>query len=107
MKKILPLTTLALLLGSTNLYAHHPAADIVDPDIYAMIDENVSDAHQELTFDDMGSDSVDAGGEMQASNDDLGNMGADMEEFLAAMETREEMNTMVEVEADGPMNGQR
>lgn len=43
-------------MASTSAFAHHPAADIVDPEIYAMIDENVADTpHADLTFDDMGS----------------------------------------------------
>ncbi len=55
MKEIFQLTTLALLLVSTNLYAHHPAADIVDEEIYAMIDSFVADTpHATLTFDEMG-----------------------------------------------------
>lgn len=55
MKKIFLFSTLALLLASTNLYAHHPAADIVDAEIYAMIDSYVADTpHATLTLDEMG-----------------------------------------------------
>lgn len=68
---------------STGAFAHHPAADIVDPEIYAMIDENVSDTpHADLTFDDMGRDVIDAGDSMESrDNTD------------ATMESRDEMGT--------------
>ena len=46
-----------MTFGSASSFAHHPAADIVDADIYDMIDANVADTpHADLTFDDMGSD---------------------------------------------------
>ena len=55
MKNLLKLSTLALFITSTNLYAHHPAADIVDEEIYEMIDSMVADTpHADLTFDEMG-----------------------------------------------------
>lgn len=39
---------------STAVFAHHPAADIVDEDIYEMIDSMVADTpHADLTFDQM------------------------------------------------------
>lgn len=54
MNKLLLTTAIIMALGGTTALAHHPAADIVDPDIYAMIDENVADTpHADLTFDDM------------------------------------------------------
>ena len=55
MNKFFQLITLAVIFGSTNLYAHHPAADIVDEEIYEMIDSMVEDTpHATLTFDEMG-----------------------------------------------------
>lgn len=55
MKKIFKLCAIALLLGSANAYAHHPAADIVDEEIYENIDDMVSDTpHATLTFEEMG-----------------------------------------------------
>jgi len=55
MNKIFKLSVIALLFGSANVYAHHPAADIVDEEIYAEIDDMVSDTpHATLTFDEMG-----------------------------------------------------
>ena len=55
MKKSFLTTAFIVSLASTSAFAHHPAADIVDPEIYAMIDENVADTpHADLTFDDMG-----------------------------------------------------
>jgi hypothetical protein len=122
MNKIIQLSSLALLLTSTHIYAHHPAADIVDPEIYEMIDANVSDVHQDMTFDDMGGDTTDVGGVAQSRDDDVGNMGADMggdvedvgaafsenmEDIGSAMEAREEMNSMADAEPSGPMSARR
>lgn len=43
-----------LAMFSTAVFAHHPAADIVDEDIYEMIDSMVADTpHADLTFDQM------------------------------------------------------
>ena len=121
MNKILQLGTLTLLLAGTSAYAHHPAADIVDPDVYDRIEENISEVHLDMTFDDMGGDSTDVGSAMEA-RDDAGNggaaaggdiedvgaaMGGDMEDVGAAMESREEMNSMADTEAKGPMTAQR
>ena len=53
MKKIIAAFTLSLALAVSPALAHHPAADMVDPDIYAVIDEMVSDTpHALLEFDD-------------------------------------------------------
>ncbi|MFC1773590.1 hypothetical protein ACFL3A_09590 [Pseudomonadota bacterium] len=55
MRKFLQFSTLFLAMGSANVFAHHPAADIVDEDIYAMIDSMVADTpHATMTFDEMG-----------------------------------------------------
>ncbi|MBT8448186.1 MAG: hypothetical protein KJO69_00760 [Gammaproteobacteria bacterium] len=68
MKKIILATVIAVTFVSSYVFAHHPAADIVDPEIYAMIDENTADSpHADLDVDTMGSDdnmdgSVDAAG---------------------------------------------
>ncbi len=57
MKKAIQAAIFASVVTSVSAFAHHPAEDIVDPDIYAMIDENVADTpHADLVFDDMGSD---------------------------------------------------
>ena len=106
-----------MLLTSTHLYAHHPAADIVDPDIYERIDSNVSDVHRDMTFDDMGGDTMDVGSVSQSRDTGVGNAGAatggdvedvgaefggDMDDIGAEMEAREEMNAMADREAGGP-----
>ena len=78
MNKLLKLGTLAALLTGANAYAHHPAADMVDPDVYAMIEENISDVHLAMEFDEMGSDSADMGQGMASRDDDTGNMASDM-----------------------------
>lgn len=56
MKFLRTLTFLAVfVLVALPVIAHHPAADIVDEDIYAMIDEMVSDTpHADLVLSDMG-----------------------------------------------------
>jgi len=104
MKKPITLSALALLLASTNLYAHHPAAEIIDPEIYAMIEENISDVHLAMTFDDMGGDTSEVGNAMESMDEEVGRMGGDMEDVGAAMEAREEMNAMADMEPAGPMN---
>jgi len=108
MSKPLTLSALALLVASTNLYAHHPAAEIVDPEIYALIEENISDVHLAMTFDDMGGNTSEVGNAMAARDDEGGfmgdEMGADMEDIGAAMEMREEMNAMADMEPAGPVN---
>jgi hypothetical protein len=108
MKTIFKLSALGLLAASTNLYAHHPAVDMVDPDVYAMIEENISDVHLAMTFEDMGGDTSDVGNAMEARDDDAGlAMGGIMEDVGAAMEAREEMSAMAEVEPAGPGNSRR
>jgi len=77
MNKLFKASTLAALLSSASAYAHHPAVDMVDPDVYAMIEENISEAHLALDFDDMGGSSTDMGGTM-ASNDGAGNMATEI-----------------------------
>lgn len=57
MKKVVQIAVLTSLLTSFSAFAHHPAADIIDPDTWAMIDENMVDAdspHLDLDFTNMG-----------------------------------------------------
>lgn len=55
MRKLLNITAILLFMVSTSVFAHHPAADIVDEDVYEMIDSMVADTpHADLAFDDMG-----------------------------------------------------
>ncbi|MDP2962001.1 MAG: hypothetical protein Q8N54_04525 [Sulfurimicrobium sp.] len=57
MKKALQVAVFASLLASFSAFAHHPAEDIVDADIWEMIDQNLVDAdspHLDLVFTDMG-----------------------------------------------------
>jgi len=81
MKKMLFATAVAMAFGTTAAFAHHPAADIVDPDIYAMIDENVSDTHAEMTFDDMGSEAAASMG--MAAQNATADVVSDVEEVQA------------------------
>jgi hypothetical protein len=108
MRTILKTTTLALLLVSVNAYAHHPAADIVDPEVYDRIEENISDVHLDMTFDDMGGDTTEVGSAMEARDSDVGAaMGGDVADVGAAMEQRSEMNSMADAVPAGPMSSQR
>lgn len=44
-----------LTVASVSAFAHHPAEEIVDEDIYFMIDKNVSDTpHADLVFSTVG-----------------------------------------------------
>lgn len=57
MKTVLKVAAIASLFATGSAFAHHPAADIVDPETFEMIDENVADTpHADMTADDMGSD---------------------------------------------------
>ena len=122
MNKLLLSTAIVMAMGSTAAFAHHPAADIVEADVYEMIDENVSDIHADMTFDDMGGDTIDMGGDVQSRADQVENMGAElggdfedvgaeigenMEDIGAEMETREEMNEMADSEPSAFMSSQR
>jgi len=60
MKKLFRTSLYSLAIVSMGALAHHPAADIVDEEIYAMIDEMVADTpHADMTFDSMGSSTTD------------------------------------------------
>ena len=122
MNKLLLSTAIIMAMGSTAAFAHHPAADIVDPEIYEMIDENVSDIHAAMTFDDMGGDTTDVGSAMESRDSDVGNAGAvpggdledvgaemsgDLADVGAAMEAREEVSAMADTEPSGPASAQR
>ena len=122
MKKLLLTTAIAIAMASTAAFAHHPAADIVDPDVYDRIEENISEVHLNMTFDDMGGDTTDVGSAMETQDLDVGNagtapggdledvgaeMGGDLEDVGAAAEAREEANAMADTEPSGPMSAQR
>ena len=55
MKKIFALGALTIAFGSMQAMAHHPAADIVDADVYAMIESMVADTpHATMELEEMG-----------------------------------------------------
>jgi len=96
--------TFAALLASASAYAHHPAVDMVDPDVYAMIEENISDVHLALDFDDMGGSSTDMGGAM-ASRDDAGNIATEIGNEIADIsEDISETGSMMEGIEPGSMS---
>lgn len=109
MNKTLLSTALFLSMAATSVYAHHPAADIVDPEIYAMIDENVADTpHADMTFDDMGGDMESAADAMDG-RDDMGGgaaqaeaameAGAGVSDVEATMEPRSDIEDATNVDA--------
>jgi hypothetical protein len=56
MNKLTSSLLLTAALSASPVYAHHMAADIVDEDIYAMIDALVADTpHAELDLEELGS----------------------------------------------------
>ena len=121
MKKLLLTTAIAMAMASTAAFAHHPAVDIVDEDVYIMIEENISDIHLEMEFDDMGGDTTAVGSARESIASDFGNAGAETGEDVedvgaelageldveAAMESRQEANAMADSEPSGPMSAQR
>ena len=51
MKSVVKAAAIVSLFASAGAFAHHPAEDIVDPEIYEMIDDNVADTpHADLVF---------------------------------------------------------
>ena len=53
MTKMLSIATLLLCLTVSPVLAHHPAEDMVDEEVYAMIDALVADTpHADMVFDD-------------------------------------------------------
>ena len=55
MKRLLSIGAILLIINSSPVLAHHPAADIVDEEIYENIDSMVADTpHADMTFDEMG-----------------------------------------------------
>lgn len=55
MKTVLKVAAIASMFASVSAFAHHPAADIVDPETFEMIDENVADTpHADMDANDMG-----------------------------------------------------
>jgi len=87
MNKTFLITAFIASIISTSAFAHHPAADVVDPEIYSMIDDNVSDTpHADLTFEDMGA--------AQEANTEI----EQMREAAIDMESDPEMDTMTMLE---------
>ncbi len=57
MHKMIKAALFSTALATSAAWAHHPAADIVDEEVYAMIDALVADTpHADMVLDDMGRD---------------------------------------------------
>ena len=55
MKTVLKVAAITSLFVSASAFAHHPAADVVDPETFEIIDENLADTpHADMDMDDMG-----------------------------------------------------
>ena len=107
MKKIFTTCVLCLALAAGPAFAHHPAADIVDPEIYAMIDSMVADTpHADIVFDeDMGTTTITA--DSVSAAEDLINDGLLATLSLLDEDVTVEITFGVDVEAeisniDGP-----
>ena len=111
MMKVFKYSTVAMLFASANAFAHHPAVDMVDPDVYSMIEENISDMHLSLTFDDMGSDTAPGGSDIDAAGNggdmnvgdmaDAAEMGSDMADAGSLVAERESMGAMADIDPVG------
>ena len=100
-KKSVLISSLVFAFASSTAFAHHPAADIVDPEIYAMIDENVSDTpHADMTFDDMGG-AMEAASSAMEGRDDMGAMSDAAE---AGMESRAGADVEMAMESRGDID---
>jgi len=98
MNKLTCTTAIFLAMTATSVFAHHPAADIVDADTYEMIDANVADTpHADMVLDDMGSamgGAVDSSMD-QAALEQSGPVAAmDGVDVNAAMEAAASVDTM-------------
>ena len=92
MNKLTYTTALFFAMTTTVAYAHHPAADIVDPEIYSMIDDNVADTpHADLVLDDMGSAMDQAVGEQSGPQMDMAGVEVDID---VAMDTADTVDTI-------------
>ena len=70
MKKLTYTAAILMALNVPGAFAHHPAADAVDPAIYEMIDENVADSpHTDMVMDEMGSAMEQAAGTPMGAGD--------------------------------------
>lgn len=59
MKKVVTISALCMLFTAAQAFAHHPAADMVDAEIYENIEEAVADTpHATMTFDDTGTTTI-------------------------------------------------
>ena len=78
MKKVILIFAIAITFCGTYVFAHHPAEDTVDQEIWDMIDENVSDSpHADLFLDDMGgADSSAPGNDSDLGPGNSGSEGA-------------------------------
>ncbi len=79
MKKVMHAAVFASLLASASAFAHHPAEAIIDPDTWAMIDQNLQDAdspHRDLDLDTMGSASASGAGSGGGGGSSAGGSGS-------------------------------
>ncbi len=78
MKKILCVAVLCFAMSAVPAYSHHPAADYVDEEIYAMIDEMVSDTpHADLVFEDEMGNTSDTSPDIMGEMDEDGDVVTD------------------------------
>ena len=70
MKKLTYTTAILMAMTASGAFAHHPAADVVDPEVYERIEENVADSpHIDRVMDEMGSSMEQAAGDPTGAGD--------------------------------------
>lgn len=72
MNKLLLTSAISLAMASATAFAHHPAADSVPTEIYEMINDNISEQHLALDFDDMGGYSAELDAPMESQSVESG-----------------------------------
>lgn len=102
MKKFTYTTAIVMAMTASSVFAHHPAAEMVDPVVYEMIDANVADTpHADMVFDDMGSAMGDAMQQGTAVQDgplmDMAEVGVDTDVAMDSASTIDTIDLMENV----------
>ncbi len=98
MNKLTFTTAIIFTLTTAGAYAHHPAAEVVDAEIYSMIDENVADTpHADMVLDDMGSAMDQAVGEQGSPQMDMAGAMVDIDVAMDSANTVDTIDLMENV----------
>ena len=92
MNKLTFTTALIMAMTASNVFAHHPASEMVDADTYEMINENVADTpHVDMVADDLGSAMDQAVSAQAGTAVDMTEAGVDTD---VAMDTTSTVDTI-------------